>query len=97
MLALTSGEMKRWLMANYSCGVHEPAGIQTTCIAAHPEAKTDRSALRRVSYEKQPDGRFKIVYVGDFRPDTFSAVLKGWLKKFGDKQRVKEKNGGKAS
>jgi len=88
MLLLTSGEMKKRLCDVLKLWLHEPKGIQTTSITVHEEGKTDRGALRLVSREKLEDGRFRIVYRGDFRDDSFSDVATGWLKKHGERKRA---------
>jgi hypothetical protein len=87
MLLLTSGEMKKRLCDILKLWLHEPLGIQTTSITVHEEGKTDRSALKLVSREKLADGRFRIIYRGDFRGDSFADVVSDWLKKHGERRR----------
>src|SRR5712692_26630 len=87
MLLLTSGEMKKRLCDILKLWLHEPLGIQTTSIAVHEEGKTDRGALKVVSRERLEDGRFRIVYRGDFRDDSFTDVVAEWLKKHGERRR----------
>jgi hypothetical protein len=87
MLLLTSGEMKKRLCDILKLWLHEPAGIQTTSITVHEEGKTDRSALKVVSREKLEDGRFRIIYRGDFRDDSFADVVGDWLKRHGERRR----------
>src|SRR5947199_3106932 len=87
MLLLTSGEMKKRLCDILKLWLHEPAGIQTTSITVHEEGKTDRGALKVVSREKLDDGRFRIIYRGDFRGDSFADVVGEWLKKHGERRR----------
>ena len=87
MLLLTSGEMKKRLCDILKLWLHEPAGIQTTSITVHEEGKTDRGALKVVSREKLDDGRFRIIYRGDFRGDSFADVIAEWLKKHGARKR----------
>ena len=88
MLLLTSGEMKKRLCDILKLWLHEPRGIQTTSITVHEEGKTDRGALKVISREKLEDGRFRIIYRGDFRDDSFADVVAGWLKKHGERKRV---------
>jgi hypothetical protein len=87
MLLLTSGQMKKRLCDILKLWLHEPRGIQTTSITVHEEGKTDRSALKVVSREKLEDGRFRIIYRGDFRDDSFADVVADWLKKHGERRR----------
>ena len=87
MLLLTSGEMKKRLCDILKLWLHEPLGIQTTSITLHEEGKTDRGALKVVSRETLDDGRFRIIYRGDFRDDSFADVVSGWLKKHGERRR----------
>jgi hypothetical protein len=87
MLLLTSGEMKKHLCDILKLWLHEPLGIQTTSITIHEEGKTDRGALKVVSRERLDDGRFRIVYRGDFRDDTFADVVSDWLKRHGERRR----------
>jgi len=88
MLLLTSGEMKKRLCDILKLWLHEPKGIQTTSITVHEEGKTDRGALKIVSREKLEDGRFRIIYRGDFRDDSFADVVAGWLEKHGQRTRA---------
>src|SRR2546425_5921806 len=81
MLLLTSGEMKKRLCDILKLWRHEPRGIQTTSITVHEEGKTERGALKVVSRETLDDRRFRIIYGGDFRNDSFAHVVSGWLKK----------------
>ena len=87
MLLLTSGEMKKQLCDILRLWLHEPLGIQTTSITVHEEGKTDRGALKVVSRETLDDGRFRIIYRGDFRDDSFADVVADWLKKHGERRR----------
>jgi hypothetical protein len=88
MLLLTSGEMKKRLCDILKLWLHEPRGIQTTSITIHEEGKTDRGALKVVSRETLDDGRFRIIYRGDFRDDSFADVVADWLKRHGQRSRV---------
>jgi hypothetical protein len=86
-MLLTSGEMKKRLCDILKLWLHEPLGIQTTSITIHEEGKTDRGALKVVSREKLEDGRFRIVYRGDFRDDSFADVVSDWLKRHSERRR----------
>jgi hypothetical protein len=88
MLLLTSGEMKKRLCDIMKLWLHEPAGIQTTSITVHEEGKTDRGALKVISRETLDDRRFRIIYRGDFRDDSFADVVTDWLKKHGERRRA---------
>jgi hypothetical protein len=88
MLLLTSGEMKKRLCEILKLGLHEPRGIQTTSITVHEEGKTGRGALKVVSRETLDDGRFRIIYRGDFREDCFADVVSDWLEKHGERRRA---------
>jgi hypothetical protein len=88
MLLLTSGEMKKHLCDILKLWLHDPRGIQTTSITVHEEGKTDRGALKVVSRETLDDGRFRIIYRGDFRDDSFADVVSDWLKKHGERRRA---------
>jgi hypothetical protein len=87
MLLLTSGEMKKRLCDILRLWLHEPLGIQTTSITVHEEGKTDRGTLKMISRETLDDGRFRIIYRGDFRDDSFADVVSDWLKKHGERRR----------
>jgi hypothetical protein len=88
MLLLTSGEMKKRLCDILKLWLHEPRGIQTTSITVHEEGKTDRGALKVISRETLDDGRFRIIYRGDFRDDSFADVVAEWLTKHGERKRA---------
>ncbi len=87
MLLLTSGEMKKRLCDILKLWLHEPRGIQTTSITVHEEGKTDRGALKVAARETLDDGRFRIIYRGDFRNDSFADVVADWLKRHGERRR----------
>lgn len=88
MLCLTSDETRRMMQRKrWAYHLHEFKGIQTTSITIHEEGKTDRSVMRIALREKRPDGRFRIVYRADFRPDDWSACVVNWLKRWGEKKR----------
>ncbi len=90
MLALTSGDFKQFVIKELNLGIHEPRGIQTTSITTHTEGKTDRSVMKIASRELLKDGRYKIIYRADFRTDTWSQCVAGWLKKWGAISRKKD-------
>ena len=87
MLLLTSGEMKKRLCDIFKLWLPEPRGIQTTSITVHEEGKTDRGALKVVSRETLDDGRFRIIYRGEFRDHSFADVVADWLKRHGERRR----------
>jgi hypothetical protein len=83
MLALTSGDMRRLLLARSpSYELRELQGIQTSSPTEHPEGKTDRSVMKLVGREETPTG-YHLVYRADFRDDTWADVVKLWLSKWG--------------
>jgi hypothetical protein len=51
-----------------------------------PKAMFER--LARISREILDDGRFPIIYRGDFREDSFADAVADWLKKHGDPRRA---------
>lgn len=87
MFCLTSGQTKKYFDAVFNFGVREPRGIQTTSITTHREGKTDRNVMKRVSCEPLEDGRFKLIYRGDFRNDTWADVMKAWHERWGGLRR----------
>jgi hypothetical protein len=91
MLLLTSMDMRRYLEAEFSFGVRQPLGIQTTSITTFAEGKTDRGVMKLVHREDLPSGRFRVVYRADFRDDTWPDVVKLWLNKYGSKRRHKHR------
>jgi hypothetical protein len=88
MLLLTSGEMKKWLCDILKLWLHEPRGIQTTSMTVNEEGKTDRSVLTMIARERLEDGRFRIIYRGDFRDDSFADVAADWLRRHGEGRRA---------
>ena len=88
MLLLSSGEMKKRLCDILKLWLHKPRGIQTTSITVHEEGKTGRGALKVVSRETLDDERFRIIYRGDFREDSFADVVADWLKRHGQRTRA---------
>ena len=49
---------------------------------------TARDALKVVSREKREDGRFRIIYQGDFRDGSFADVVAEWLQRHGQRTRA---------
>jgi hypothetical protein len=89
MLALTSGDMRRYLTKEQRAyHLKDIRGVQTTSITQHEEGKTDRSVMKLISRERLDGGQFRIVYRADFRNDTWCDCLKTWLKRWGAKVRV---------
>lgn len=90
MLALTSGDFKRWAQATWPNLLlnYEPHGIETASPTLHHEGKTDRGVLKLVRRVELPGGGFQLLYHGDFRlDDTFPAVMARWHKQFGHMSR----------
>jgi hypothetical protein len=84
MLALTCGDARRWVLASMpELQMCDPRGIQTSSPTLHAEGKTDRSVLKLVSREPNPEGGFHLIYKGDFREDSFADVIEMWLDKWG--------------
>lgn len=81
MLALTSGEFKRWAARTWptQIGHANPLGIKTASPTINHEGKTDRGVLELVRREPRPGGGFQLLYQGPFRDDTFEEVLARWL------------------
>lgn len=90
MLLLTSGEMRETICRNHNFWLHDPLGIETSSITSHEEGKTDRGVMNLYSRVALPHGRFHVCYRGDFRKDTFSDVVKMWLKRWGGRSRVQK-------
>ena len=87
MMCLTSGDMKKFLMAKYNFGIREPKGIQTTSLTTYAEGKTDRSVMKLTHREILKNGQYRVIYKGDFREDTYSDCVKEWLRRWGNKKR----------
>jgi hypothetical protein len=41
-----------------------------------------------ISRETLDDGRFRIIYRGDFRDDSFADVVADWLRRHGERRRA---------
>lgn len=90
MLALTSGDFKKWAQASWPNLLlnYEPHGIETASPTLHHEGKTDRGVLKLVRRVEVPSGGFQLLYHGDFRlEDTFHNVMATWHGKFGHMSR----------
>ena len=87
MMCLTSGEFKKYLMSTFNVGVRELKGIKTSSKTSFAEGKTDRGVMKLVKREKQNNGTYLVVYVGDFREDTYKDCLTKWLKNYGYMKR----------
>jgi len=83
MMCLTSGSFKKYLEATMLMGVRDLKGVKTSSKTSHHEGKTDRGVMKLIKREEQPNGTFLVVYVGDFRPDTYSDCVRRWLKQYG--------------
>lgn len=90
MLALTSGDFKRWAQATWPNLLlnYEPHGIETASPTLHHEGKTDRGVLKLERRVELPNGGFQLLYTGPFRlDDTFADVMAEWHRKFGNMSR----------
>lgn len=83
MMCLTSGDFKKHLMHKMNLGIRTLKGIKTSSKTSHHEGKTDRGVMRLIKREEQANGTFLVVYVGDFREDTYADCVKKWLKQYG--------------
>jgi hypothetical protein len=88
MMAITCEEFKHVVKSMSRFGLTEPAGLTTACIAQHPEVKINRGILKLVQRERQPDGRYHLVYACPWRPGTYRDQLHAWLSKHGTKGDV---------
>lgn len=82
-LFLTSGDMRRFLLATNTYGVREPRGVLTTMITNAPQSMISRGIMKFHSREKLKGGRYKVKYQADFRADTFQDCLARWLERWG--------------
>lgn len=83
MMCLTSGSFKKYLESTMLMGARTLQGIKTSSKTSHFEGKTDRGVMKLIKREEQPNGTFLVVYIGDFRQDTYSECVKKWLEKYG--------------
>ena len=83
MMCLTSGSFKEYLESTMMMGARTLKGIKTSSKTSHHEGKTDRGVMKLIKREEQANGTFLVVYVGNFRNDTYSDCVKTWLKKYG--------------
>lgn len=83
MMCLTSGSFKKYLESTMMMGARTLRGIKTSSKTSHYEGKTDRGVMKLIKREQQANGTFLVVYVGDFRNDTYADCIKTWLKKYG--------------
>lgn len=90
MLALTTTEFREFIKSHLRIGIRKPIGISTTSLTKHPEGKTDRGVMKVKSRVQLEDGTWKIVYVADFREQTFQEALAFWLHKHGKQTRQQE-------
>ncbi|KAA9379664.1 hypothetical protein F5972_08405 [Microbispora cellulosiformans] len=79
MLALTSGDFKRWVLANNPrLQQAEIVGISTASPTINHEGKTDRGVMKLAKREPRPGGGFQLLYQGEFRTDTLPEVMRRW-------------------
>lgn len=83
MMCLTSGSFKKYLQSTMMMGARTLQGIKTSSKTSHHEGKTDRGVMKLIKREEQANGTFLVVYVGDFRDDTYTDCVKKWLKQYG--------------
>lgn len=83
MMCLTSGSFKKYLQSTMMMGARTLQGIKTSSKTSHHEGKTDRGVMKLIKREEQPNGTFLVVYVGDFRTDTYEDCVRRWLKQYG--------------
>ena len=83
MMCLTSGDMKDLLTAKYNLGIRKIKGIKTSSLTTFAEGKTDRSVMKLTFREQLKNGTYRVIYQGDFRPDTFKDCVAKWLPKWG--------------
>ncbi len=83
MRYLTSKEFARQVETTLTDSLFLPdlEVLQTTCLSKYPEVKVNRGILKLVRREKQPNGRFKLIYRSDFHDMTMKEVVAEWLKK----------------
>lgn len=87
MLLLTCGEMRDRIAELSGRALLRPTYFQTSSITVHHEGKTDRSVLKLVEREELPDGRYRLVYRGEFSKFTFQEILENWLNKHAKQER----------
>lgn len=88
MLLLTCGEMRDRIAELTGRALLKPTYFQTSSITVHHEGKTDRSVLKLVERELLKDGRYRLVYRGEFSKMTFEEVLTNWLSKHAKQERA---------
>lgn len=87
MLCLTSGDTANMLRAKYKNGIFEIKGVKTSSLTTYAEGKTDRSVMHLIHREQLENGTYRVIYIGDFRDDTYSDCIKTWLDRWGGKRR----------
>ena len=83
MMLLVSGDARAYFRSMVRNPLRSVSSLQTTCIAPHPEVKTDRGILKLRERTKMPDGRFKLVYAAPFPDRSFADRVAEWLNKDG--------------
>ena len=79
MASLVSEDSRKFFTSECN-GVRDVDRFQTTCISTTPEQKSHRSTgLKLTSKEARPDGRYKLVYGGPFRPFSMPETIARWL------------------
>lgn len=89
LMALTSdwfwGDLlskETWFVLNGA-----PDYVATTMLTHHPENKTARGVLKLVDRKPQPDGTYKLSYLGAVQKRTREQTVGEWLNRFSRKQK----------
>lgn len=80
MMALTSTDFHRWLLAaKPDLQASTADGIQTSSPAVSHEVKINRGILKLVSRVPRPGGGFHLIYRADWSAKTWPEMLADWL------------------
>ena len=90
MMLLVCGDAREFFQSCVRSPLRKIDTLQTTCIAPHPEVKTDRGILKLRERTTLPDGRYKLVYAVEFNTRSFADVITAWQAKDG-KVRPKQR------
>ncbi|MGE5510361.1 MAG: hypothetical protein ACM31O_03805 [Bacteroidota bacterium] len=94
MTAIVCGEARATFQAHCHGSLKDVSYFQTTCISTTPEQKTHRGSLPLLLRELRPDGRYKLVYGGDFKPWDFRETIARWIERMANVQRETKKSMG---
>ena len=82
MMCITTRQFLQTLINHMSVLAYvHPVMFQTTCLTDVPELKTNRGILKLRERTKLPNGKFRLVYVSEFRPEDFASARDKWLSK----------------